>query len=200
MKPELSEAVDAMTDTKEREATVNAAEIRAIQEIFLCGPDVATRAVLAVKQASRRAERPAPEAVLFDPARLPPPDEMGFFFHPDIPEDHDNDPASTEVVQSALKARGWECAWISDDEIMDDRGEYDATKWEPIAPDGGGWQLVAKYDTEDGPAAMFVRPLAPSRPAAGGPDMTVGRASAPTTGADSRSSPTPVPLTTEEKP
>lgn len=34
------------------------------------------------------------------------------------------------------------------------------TKWTLTPPAGNGWQLVAKYDTEDGPAAMFVRPNA----------------------------------------
>jgi hypothetical protein len=98
-------------------------------------------------------------SVLFDPARLPPPDEMGYYFHPDIPEDHDNDPADTEVIAANLRAKGWECCFQGGDEFVDpDTCEYDMRKWTPPMPSGDGWQLVAQYDTEDGPCAMFVRP------------------------------------------
>lgn len=44
-------------------------------------------------------------------------------------------------------------AWIAYFEA----GEPSCALWEPALPDGDGWRVVAIYDTEDGPAAMFVR-------------------------------------------
>lgn len=38
------------------------------------------------------------------------------------------------------------CAWLAN--------------WKPAAPAGDHWRLVMVHDTEDGPAAVFVRPLA----------------------------------------
>ena len=109
----------------------------------------------------------APEPRLFDPARLPPPDDMGMFYHPDIPHDHDNDPEDCSVIAEQLKQRGWELSvQVGDDFVNEETCEYDMAKWEPPAPAGESWQLVAKYDTEDGPAAMFVRPAGAGQPAA----------------------------------
>ena len=33
------------------------------------------------------------------------------------------------------------------------------SRWSPTAPAGSDWLLVAKYDTEDGPWALFVQKI-----------------------------------------
>lgn len=37
-------------------------------------------------------------------------------------------------------------------------GDPDCSAWNPTPPQGEGWKLIALYDTEDGPYAMFARP------------------------------------------
>lgn len=100
---------------------------------------------------------------MFEPERLPEPDEMGFFEHPDIP-----DVEEELSILPPLKKLGFEAAFIGMDddapeELVDAwyAEEMSApSRWTPTKPDGDGWVLVAKYDTENGPYAMFVRPNA----------------------------------------
>ena len=91
---------------------------------------------------------------MFELERLPPPDEYGLFFHPDIPGNEESDD-----VAALCADLGWECEFVPGEELLnDDTCEYDARGWTPDPPPGEGWRLVAVYDTEDGPYAMFVRP------------------------------------------
>ena len=70
------------------------------------------------------------------------------------------------AIEWLCKALGFDAAAVAmeDDapELSDDwSGSEDITapaRWAPTPPAGEGWMLVAKYDTEDGPHAMFVRP------------------------------------------
>lgn len=98
---------------------------------------------------------------MFAPERLPQPDEMGFFCHPDVPDDEEVD------VRPLITALGYETAFVGMDydapeDLVDAwYEEQDMTapsRWSPTPPDGDGWTLAAKYDTESGPYAMFVRP------------------------------------------
>lgn len=97
---------------------------------------------------------------MFEPEKLPPPDEYGFFVHPDIPDDEDSDD-----VRALYLALGFDAACVGMeydapgclDEYVDDEDMTAPTRWTPTPPKGEGWMLVAKYDTEDGPYAMFVR-------------------------------------------
>lgn len=97
----------------------------------------------------------------FDPRRRPAPDDMGFFCHPDVPGDDEGDD-----VAGMLTAMGyeWNLAWME----IDAPDLYEAgltnhpsrwADWSPTPPDGTGWQLVMVGDTEDGPQALFVRPM-----------------------------------------
>lgn len=98
----------------------------------------------------------------FDPERLPEPDEMGFFMHPDVPGEDESDD-----VAGMLKAMGFEwsmCSFEDDaseanvDAWFDSQYRDIVIRWEPTTPAGEGWILVGKTDTEDGPFALFVRP------------------------------------------
>ena len=115
-----------------------------------------------------------PDNKLFDPSRQPPLDECGFTDHPDIDQfmvgfDGGEWKEDDEgiVSREKLLAAGWESAFVAMEyDVTDDefdawmeRGEPGAPGWTPTIPNGDGWQLVARYDTEDGPAAMFVRQL-----------------------------------------
>lgn len=94
---------------------------------------------------------------MFEPEKLPVPDEMGFFLHPDIPVDD---------VKQRCKALGFGVSAVdmeSDAPELSDAWHVDEdmtapTRWTPTPPAGEGWILVAKYDTEDGPCALFVTP------------------------------------------
>ena len=104
----------------------------------------------------------------FDPARLPEPDEFGFFVHPDMPGDDESDD-----VSAMLRETGFEfstvCfdidadesdadAWFSDD-LPADEMKAIMMRWHPTPPQGEGWISAAKYDTDSGPLALFVRPV-----------------------------------------
>ena len=100
---------------------------------------------------------------MFDPEKLPPPDEMGFFFHPDIPGEDEDDDVHTMCLELGFDAKA---VAMEDDApaLIDEWFEAEdmtaPARWTPTPPKGDGWKLVAKYDTEDGPAAMFVTPNA----------------------------------------
>jgi len=102
----------------------------------------------------------------FDPARLPAPDEMGFFMHPDVPGE-----AESDNVAIMLHKMGFEhvAALMSYDEpdlygewIENEKGTA-VLRWVPIPPNGDGWIFVAKFDTEYGPCALFVRAIQPPK-------------------------------------
>ena len=107
-------------------------------------------------------------ATKFDPMRLPEPDSMGFFMHPDVPGEEEDDD-----VAAMLREMGFEFsivyfdtdadetdadAWFVGD-LTSDEMKTIMVRWNPIHPMGDGWILVSKYDTEDGPHALFVRPI-----------------------------------------
>jgi hypothetical protein len=48
------------------------------------------------------------------------------------------------------KAMGVGACWLG--------GDPDISAWEPVAPDGDHWRLVAVLEAEDGPFAVFARP------------------------------------------
>jgi len=111
---------------------------------------------------------------LFDPAEMPPRDECGFAFHPDLEQflidadgnlSLDNDSEDLRYSRAHMQAAGWDMAVVDfdDDADAESRSAYEAgdliAGWNPTAPPGDGWQLAAISDTEDGPKAMYVRPM-----------------------------------------
>ncbi len=132
------------------------------------GDDVAR---LFLSQADVKLAEPPAEALdrLFDPARMPA-REDGWAHHPDI----DNmlaegaDGEDLPIDEAKVKAAGFELTYRSmaadvldshpaHQEYWDDgRG---CSLWEPVAPEGIDWQLVAIYDTDEGPYALFARPV-----------------------------------------
>ncbi len=99
---------------------------------------------------------------LYASDRTPNRDEYGCFYHPDIPSWDDE---REESIAPLLKAQGFDLQCVPgdfSDEAMEEGGERywkEMRSWNP-EPNGDGWRLVAIYDTEDGPYAMFVKPLA----------------------------------------
>ena len=100
----------------------------------------------------------------FELARLPVPDERGFFMHPDVP----GEAKSTDSV-IMLHKMGFEhiavlmCYDEPDlyEEWIENEKGTAVLRWVPIPPTGDGWTLVAKFDTEYGPCALFVRAVTP---------------------------------------
>lgn len=107
---------------------------------------------------------------LFNPARLPPRDENGMTFHPDLDNERWEHPELGEEYLSAeaLRDAGFESRQVAFEydapEALRDRyyegDDPDVSAWEPTSPEGEGWALVGIWDTEDGPYAMFVRRIA----------------------------------------
>lgn len=100
---------------------------------------------------------------MFEPEKLPLPDENGYFFHPDIPGEEEGDD-----VRAMCRALGFNVAVVEfeydaednlHDEFYEREDETAVGRWNPGQPDGEGWQLVAKFNTEQGPCAMFVQSL-----------------------------------------
>lgn len=111
------------------------------------------------------------DQLLFDPARMPALDDMGYAFHPDIDQfmqsssDDPNNDEDAYLEDAKLHEAGFESHYVEfdgdcTDEAIVKRYFEDGDGpigWEPSRPNGDGWQLVAIYDTENGPYAMFVR-------------------------------------------
>lgn len=109
------------------------------------------------------------ESSMLNQARMPARDEEGYVQHPDLdllleePAEDMTVDSDTPIDETKVRAAGFEPAYISmpvDHPASRDYLEFGTCiDWEPDAPEGDGWRLVAVYDTDDGPAAMFVRPL-----------------------------------------
>ncbi len=97
---------------------------------------------------------------------MPKLDGVGDYFavHPDVPEWPDDDERS---IAPLIVAQGFTHYAITADYPWDEGEpgeEFDTcawlANWKPEPPAGEQWRLVMIQDTEDGPAAVYVRPLA----------------------------------------
>jgi len=99
---------------------------------------------------------------LYLPARLPAPSEYGDLFHPDIPRWPDD---REDALDKLVHAQGFDFHIVAGDfteaalEDADELYWQEMRTWNPEAPEGE-WRLAWKGDTEDGPYAWFVRPMA----------------------------------------
>ncbi len=99
---------------------------------------------------------------LYLPARMPAPSEYGDLTHPDIPLWPDE---REDALDKLVHAQGFDFHIVAGDfteaalEDGDDLYWQEMRAWNPEAPEGE-WRLAWKGDTEDGPYAWFVRPMA----------------------------------------
>lgn len=99
---------------------------------------------------------------LYLPARMPAPSEYGDLTHPDIPLWPDD---REDALDKLVNAQGFDFHIVSGDfteAAIEDGDELyweELRAWNPEAPEGE-WRLAWKGDTEDGPYAWFVRPMA----------------------------------------
>lgn len=114
-----------------------------------------------------RAEQPAPQVTLDYPwrdrlldGRPLVRDAMGFAEHPELPQLDEGMRAKAFYAALGVEVKHT----MADDDLTTD--EYDAmcdaenwSNWTPKAPSGEAWNLVAIFDTEDGPAAWWMREL-----------------------------------------
>lgn len=98
---------------------------------------------------------------LFDPARLPERDEMGYTYHPDMDILTEGLGDGDVIPESRFAELGIERYWLHsecdagfDEETMYD--DHGFGRWRPSP--GDGWRTACMFDTEDGPVALFVRP------------------------------------------
>jgi hypothetical protein len=122
-------------------------------EFYPCKPDI----FALTYEDSTTVEPTAELERMFDPARLPPPDATGFFEHPDVPEVAE----TQDQMIVRLASIGWDAEYEELDDCYRDEhaDDYDPAKIREWAPDTqGGWQLVSKYECEDGVFALLVRP------------------------------------------
>ena len=105
--------------------------------------------------------------ILFDAARMPPRDADGYVWHPDLDERFQHDEWEEYVDLKKFHAVGFQMTTVAFEydateemlKLYYEDGEPGCNSWTPTVPDGEGWQLIAVYDSEDGPHAMFVRSI-----------------------------------------
>lgn len=93
-------------------------------------------------------------------------DENGMWFHPGIPWD-----LVPEDTSLAPYLKAWGFAFKFDELESEDSEAHaryfnadddpDFSFWNPEPPEGEGWFLGAMFDTEDGPCAVWIKPLPP---------------------------------------
>lgn len=99
---------------------------------------------------------------LYLPASMPAPSEYGDLTHPDIPLWPDE---REDALDKLVHAQGFDFHIVAGDfteAALEDGGDLywqEMRAWNPEAPEGE-WRLAWKGDTEDGPYAWFVRPMA----------------------------------------
>lgn len=101
---------------------------------------------------------------LYSPEALPARDaEYGSTCHPDLPFWPDD---REESIEPLVNDQGFEIVAVTGEfseaamETGDERYWAEMAEWNPEPPAGDGWRLAWLGDTEDGPAAWFVRPVA----------------------------------------
>lgn len=124
--------------------------------------DMGRKQALQLEAVGKAAPAPAMPADLQDlPKRLLAPreivrDENGFYWHPDLPLCDE----SVSYVD-LLAALGVDAAFVSlqDDDELYERYVSDhrsvVSSWNPAPPAGAEWTLLAIFDHEDGPFALF---------------------------------------------
>jgi len=99
---------------------------------------------------------------LYQATRLPAPTEYGDIAHPDIPSWPDD---REDALDKLVHAQGFDFHIVAGEfteaalENGDELYWEEMRAWNPEAPEGEG-RLAWKGDTEDGPYAWFVRPMA----------------------------------------
>ena len=100
---------------------------------------------------------------LYQAARLPASTEYGDIAHPDIPCWPDD---REDALDKLVHAQGFDFQIVAGEfteaalEEGDELYWAEMRAWTPVAPPEGEWRLAWKGDTEDGPYAWFVRPMA----------------------------------------
>lgn len=87
-------------------------------------------------------------------------DSEGHWMHPAFPHGAAPEECSLAPVFKGLGLEYHGCVMQDTDtpqEIQDECGDGDCSKWVPEPPAGEGWFLVAIHETEDGPAALWAR-------------------------------------------
>lgn len=102
---------------------------------------------------------------LYSPDKMPALDGVNLYHvaHPDLPS-WPKDEDEERGIGPLVTAQGFALEAVFGEYPDDDGEEVDycawLASWTPDAPAGDGWRLVCIQDTEDGPAAFYVRPLA----------------------------------------
>jgi hypothetical protein len=104
--------------------------------------------------------------ILFDPARMPERNDIGWVSHPDLDQPRWNKDEEHLDLKAFTEA-GYDVHFeLMDNDIPEGSplflsywgdGDPDISDWEPSPPEGERWQLIGIWDSEDGPFAMFIR-------------------------------------------
>lgn len=120
---------------------------------------------MASSQPAQAVDPADPWRGLYSPELMPKLDGVNLYHaaHPDLPswpKDEDDE----RGIGPLITAQGFAMTVVFGEYPDDDGEEVDycawLASWTPNAPAGLGWRLVCIQDTEDGPAAFYVRPLA----------------------------------------
>ncbi|MBD9534688.1 hypothetical protein IB227_02335 [Stenotrophomonas sp. STM01] len=102
---------------------------------------------------------------LYAPELMPKLDGVDVYHvaHPDLPS-WPKDEDEERGIAPLVKAQGFELEAVFGEYPEDDDEDPDycawLAQWQPTPPTGEHWRLVCIQDTEDGPAAFYVRPFA----------------------------------------
>lgn len=102
---------------------------------------------------------------LYAPDKMPKLDGVNAYHvaHPDLPS-WPKEEDEERGISPLVKAQGFELEAVFGEYPEDDDADPDycawLAQWEPTPPTGEHWRLVCIQDTEDGPAAFYVRPFA----------------------------------------
>ncbi|MDC9654375.1 hypothetical protein [Xanthomonas perforans] len=103
----------------------------------------------------------------------------GTFTHPDLPTTGDE---TFQELEALIDVQGYAAAFVDgsdalSEEAHDQGGELyfkELAAWNPSAPAGEGWLLASIDDTENGPAAIFVRAYSRTQPVTGPQEPRAG--------------------------
>lgn len=94
-------------------------------------------------------------------------DDIGHWYHPHLPDCDEGVSYGDLLAVFGLEVACVDMESDAPEDVAEryfDQGGPGCSAWQPTTPEGKGWALLAIYDTEDGPYAMFARKAPEPRP------------------------------------
>jgi ribA/ribD-fused uncharacterized protein len=93
-------------------------------------------------------------------------DSLGHWYHPHLPDTDEGVSYGDLLAVFGMEVACIDMEGDAPEDVAEryfEQGGPDCSDWQPTPPEGEGWALLAIFDTEDGPHALFARKARPEQ-------------------------------------